>query len=428
MESVLSRHTGKPSEDNEITRPLDNSSELTRPLDNSSKLTRPLDNSSELTRPLDNSSELTRSLDKSSELTHSLDSSGEITRSLDNTSHDAKTIDESTLDYPEQPVQQLHNACCDDSLDNPEQPVCFDYPEQPVRPLDNECCGNGCRVCVFDLYELDIKRWKMKCDKIKSKSSLYPIEEQLSIYEYKSFKISLITHLTDDLIYYQFDIPNGERLPIKAGQHLFTRCYYDDGACVVRPYTPFTEVNQLYSFGVYIKLYYDGIISKCIKSQWTLGNYVDWRGPFGDYVYAECKKEGATLLMVAGGTGVTPMLSIISDILSNEDDMTTIHLVYSTKTSRDIIAYHVLREWNSYWNFKVCYCLTDNEPMENQLKYGDVMKLSRIDELVLHDVLPVSRDNKHLEALVCGSDEFNQSISKLIHSTYGIEQQQIYCF
>ena len=65
----------------------------------------------------------------------------------------------------------------------------------------------------------------------------------------------------------------------------------------------------------------------------------------------------ASVVMIASGTGITPMIQIIQEILENEDDMTFISLVYSIQSVGDIIYKDQLHEWSSFWNFNVQYCL-----------------------------------------------------------------------
>lgn len=67
----------------------------------------------------------------------------------------------------------------------------------------------------------------------------------------------------------------------------------------------------------------------------------------------------ASVVMIASGTGITPMIQIIQEILENEDDMTFISLVYSIQSAGDIIYKDQLHEWSSFWNFNVQYCLTE---------------------------------------------------------------------
>jgi hypothetical protein len=33
-------------------------------------------------------------------------------------------------------------------------------PQPPHRPEPDACCGSGCAVCVFDLYELELDRYR----------------------------------------------------------------------------------------------------------------------------------------------------------------------------------------------------------------------------------------------------------------------------
>ena len=62
--------------------------------------------------------------------------------------------------------------------------------------------------------------------------------------------------------------------------------------------------------------------------------------------------------MLAAGTGIAPMLQVIQEILTNEEDETIIQLVYSCRTYDDILMKDVLNEMKAYWNFSVLYVLT----------------------------------------------------------------------
>lgn len=40
------------------------------------------------------------------------------------------------------------------------------YPPKPRKPSEDECCGSGCSTCVFDLYELELSKWRARCQQI----------------------------------------------------------------------------------------------------------------------------------------------------------------------------------------------------------------------------------------------------------------------
>ncbi len=35
-----------------------------------------------------------------------------------------------------------------------------ELPPRPIPPRDEDCCRSDCPVCVFDLYERELERWK----------------------------------------------------------------------------------------------------------------------------------------------------------------------------------------------------------------------------------------------------------------------------
>ena len=71
-----------------------------------------------------------------------------------------------------------------------------------------------------------------------------------------------------------------------------------------------------------------------------------------------CCFQYRRLGMLAAGTGIAPMLQVIQGILSNEDDETFIHLVYSSQAYEEILMKHSLDEMKAYWNFSVLYVVS----------------------------------------------------------------------
>jgi hypothetical protein len=42
-----------------------------------------------------------------------------------------------------------------------------DLPPRPQPPADSDCCRSDCPVCVFDLYERELERWRERVDEIR---------------------------------------------------------------------------------------------------------------------------------------------------------------------------------------------------------------------------------------------------------------------
>ena len=82
-----------------------------------------------------------------------------------------------------------------------------------------------------------------------------------------------------------------------------------------------------------VKHYEHGVVTKLANLQ--VGQTVQFRGPFGKLQYVpNLAKE---LALVAGGTGITPMLQVITAIITNLEDDTKIKLLFANNTERDIL-------------------------------------------------------------------------------------------
>ena len=85
----------------------------------------------------------------------------------------------------------------------------------------------------------------------------------------------------------------------------------EDGKVVARPYTPTSLNDEKGKFEILIKSYPQGKVSSYLHSL-KVGDSIEVKGPFPKIKYtANMKKK---IGMVAGGTGITPMLQIIKEV------------------------------------------------------------------------------------------------------------------
>ena len=125
-----------------------------------------------------------------------------------------------------------------------------------------------------------------------------------------------------------------------------------------RPYTPSSLPGTAGFFDLTVKRYETGVMSKYLHDQ-RVGDTVLMSGPRqgGHWVDGMAKKVG----FVAGGTGITPMISIIRWILTKRLDAEQF-LVFANKTEADII---FRDEWErdvrAHPNFH-CYHVLEKPP------------------------------------------------------------------
>ncbi len=146
---------------------------------------------------------------------------------------------------------------------------------------------------------------------------------------------------------------------------------------IVRSYTPISSDENLGYFDLLIKSYPQGNISRHMGTL-EIGDKMQVRGPKGAMVYAPglVKRFG----MIAGGTGITPMLQIIRAIVRGRPrnggkDTTEVDLIFANVNYEDILlkedldslakedpgfrVYYVLNNPPDKWDGGVGFCTPD---------------------------------------------------------------------
>jgi cytochrome-b5 reductase len=191
------------------------------------------------------------------------------------------------------------------------------------------------------------------------------------------YELTAIHRDTHDTKTFCFALPDEATLDMLPGDHLYVHATVD-GKTVKRPYTPSSVPGTTGYFDLTVKRYESGVISKYLHDR-EVGDTVLMSGPNtgGHWVDGMAKKVG----LVAGGTGITPMISIIRWILAQSLGV-ELFLVFANKTEADII---FREEWESnvreHATFH-CYHVLEQPPA------GWSQGTGRITEEVLRKHLP----------------------------------------
>jgi len=104
-----------------------------------------------------------------------------------------------------------------------------------------------------------------------------------------------------------------------------------------------------------------------------IGDIMRFKGPKGNFIYTSGLCEHIS--MIAGGTGITPMLQIIRAVLGNPSDSTEISLIYANVNHDDILLREDLDKLSKLHSnrFKV-YLVLNNPPPNWQGGVGFVTK------------------------------------------------------
>ncbi|EJT97802.1 ferredoxin reductase-like C-terminal NADP-linked domain-containing protein [Dacryopinax primogenitus] len=243
--------------------------------------------------------------------------------------------------------------------------------------------------------------------------------------EWKEFPLVEKIPVSPNTALYRFALPHADDiLGLPIGNHISISAEIN-GKVVTRAYTPTSSDDDLGHFDLMIKTYEMGAISKWI-SLLKPGQKVRIKGPRGQFKYhASLSRE---LGMIAGGTGITPMLQIIRAALKTHLDLTKLSLIYANVNHEDILLKKELDELAQAHKhrFKVYYVL--NNPPE-----GWTGGVGFVSKQMIHEHLPPTDHN--IKILMCGPAPMIGAMKKHLHelgypapNTISKLADQVFCF
>ena len=136
----------------------------------------------------------------------------------------------------------------------------------------------------------------------------------------------------------------GKLAYFRAGQYISVALDID-GARLNKPYTLCSNPEDALKDGTYaitVKATPDGYGSKYILENWAVGTAVNISGPLGDFYYVGLR-DAAEVIALAGGSGITPFLSMARAIASGIEDF-KLTILYGSRKRDNILLKEELDE------------------------------------------------------------------------------------
>lgn len=202
--------------------------------------------------------------------------------------------------------------------------------------------------------------------------------------KFQEFPLTEKTVISHNTAIYRFKLPSPNSiLGLPIGQHISLAATLDvkdpktektETKEVVRSYTPISGDHEPGHFDLLIKSYPTGNISRHLATL-NIGDVMKVKGPKGAMVYTPnmVRRFG----MIAGGTGITPMLQVVRAILRgrSKGDKTEVNLIFANVDEKDILlrgdlqalededtkfnVYYVLNNPPEKWNGGVGFVTAD---------------------------------------------------------------------
>jgi len=224
-----------------------------------------------------------------------------------------------------------------------------------------------------------------------------------------------VTEVSHDTKIFRFGLPEGHRLGLPVGQHVNVKARIND-KLVIRAYTPISSDDDIGFVDLLVKVYLPcerfpegGQMTQYLNNM-KIGDTLDFVGPKGRLIY---QRNGTFLIrplklsdppsnitgiknigMIAGGSGITPMLQIVRDVFKSEEE-TKIKLLFANQTEKDILLREEIEDIQRQYPTRFSFMYTLDRPGE-EWKY----ETGFINQSMIESHMPLPSDDSMV--LICG--------------------------
>jgi ferredoxin-NADP reductase len=182
----------------------------------------------------------------------------------------------------------------------------------------------------------------------------------------------------------------------RAGQHVDVRLTAEDGYQAERSYSLASPPGEAPALTV--ERLEDGEVSPYLVDEVVAGDRFELRGPIGGYFVWEADGSPDPLLLVAGGSGVVPLMAMLRHRADVGSEVPA-KLLYSARTLEDVI----YREELDQVGAEVALTLTREQPP------GWTGYARRVDAELLREVAFPPEQNPRV--FVCGPTTFVEAVA-----------------
>jgi len=187
----------------------------------------------------------------------------------------------------------------------------------------------------------------------------------------------------------------------KAGQHVDVRLTAEDGYQAQRSYS-IASAPEDGRLALVVERLEDGEISPYLTDELRVGDGLELRGPIGGWFTWEAK-EGGPLLLVAGGSGIAPLMAMLRHRAAAGSDASC-RLLYSSRSREETIyAEELDRLAADDGALEVIHTLTRSQPP------GWTGYSRRIDREMLGEVAPSPEERPLI--FVCGPTPLVETVA-----------------
>jgi Na+-transporting NADH:ubiquinone oxidoreductase subunit F len=311
-------------------------------------------------------------------------------------------------------------------------PLLFSLMEEGIF-IPSACGGKGtcayCKVKVLEgggpilptetpylTEEEQAENVRLSCQVKVRNDLVIEIPEELFLIKEFKVKVSRIQALAPYIKSVTLEILSPEEgISFKPGQYIQLEVpkYKLSKEPEYRAFSMSSSNKETHSVELYVGLVEKGVVSTYVHEYLKKGDELIMRGPFGDFYYRDSERD---ILMIATGTGLAPLMSIIRHIRA-EKIQREITLFFGTRSVEDLYCVEELREMEkqlpSFTFIPILSREAEDSPWEG--KRGRVTNL-------IEDLIPEGSD---YDVFICGNPDMVDSCTDWLVKK-GIPEDHIY--
>ena len=189
------------------------------------------------------------------------------------------------------------------------------------------------------------------------------------------------------------------------GQHVDIRLTAEDGYQAQRSYSIATPADGE-RLELTVERLDDGEVSPYLTDELRPGDQIELRGPIGGYFVWE-PRLGGPLLLIAGGSGVVPLMAMLRARVAAAADV-AVRMLLSSRTGDDVIYREELERAGAAPGIEITHTLTRSQPP------GWSGYARRVDRGMLAEVAWPPTDAPQI--FVCGPTGFVETVADALVS------------
>lgn len=298
--------------------------------------------------------------------------------------------------------------------------------------IPSACGGKGscgyCKVQVLEgggqvlptemgyLTEKDLNNMvRLSCQcKVKEDIKITIPEELFNVKQY-DYTIAFMKDVTDTIKHVRLELPADKEINFKPGQYIqiFVPPYEGNDEEIYRAYSICSAPSDKRAVELFIGYIPNGITTTYVHKFLKPSDKLTMVGPFGHFYYQHSDRD---MIMVGGGTGLAPILSILLYMNENKIDRKCTFF-FGARSKKDLFYMDELHRLEKEMpNFTLVPALTSAEPEDNWT--GETGFINA----VIARVMP---DCTGKEAYMCGSPVMINATAETLKSI-GVLEEHIY--